>query len=134
MPITITIDVIPLLISSIVCFALGAFWFSPALFGRKWKSLRAVQDHEGITLRSYSLSFIVIVILNIFMSFIVDLTHAATMSSGIVIGVLMWSGFCATTAAIQFLFERRSLPLFLITSGYSLVLCVISATLNALWR
>ncbi len=130
----ISFDIAPILVSSIVCFSIVAFWFSPALFGVKWKSLIGNPELKNITVRSYILIFLVIIIFNIVMSLAIDITNSVGMSNGVIAGVLIWIGFCCSTMAIQFLFEQRSKFLFLITSGYLLVICVISAALHAMWK
>jgi hypothetical protein len=130
----LSMHVIPLLISTLVCFSIGSFWFSPALFGVKWRELLGKPKEETITIFSFLLFVFVIFAFNIAVSAAVDLTGTRGMFDGITIGFFLWLGFCVTTVAVQFLFEGRSLKLFFMISGYLFFLCIISATMFALWR
>lgn len=128
---------LPTLISTLICFSLGTFWFSRALFGNKWMELIGKTDDEMkniLTLKMYGIFFLVLFIFNYAMSVFIDITNTIGMAQGIETGIWIWAGFCATTIAFVFLFEGRSRILYVITTGYLLVACIISGTLHAMWR
>ena len=126
----------PIFVASLINFSLGAFWFSPALFGNIWEKLLAKNGTElnnKVTIKIYGIIFLVILIFNFGMWLVIERLHVVGMWHGIVIGSLVWVGFCATSMAIQFLFEGRPRLLYVISAGYSLVMCVISAALFSMW-
>ena len=125
---------IPILISTLVCFSLGAFWFSPALFGRKWRELTGKPVDENIPFKSYLFFLSIILVFNIAMSVLADMTGTFRMSSGVIMGLSVWIGFGLPVISFEFLFERRNALLLFITSGYFFVASVISGALHSLWR
>ncbi|MDD8017381.1 MAG: DUF1761 domain-containing protein [Bacteroidota bacterium] len=128
---------IPILISTIICFALGSLWYSQALFGKKWMELIG-KDFSKIppvhSLKNYTGVFFVLLLFNFIMSIFIDLTDSVGMTQGIITGIGFWIGFSAATVAINFLFEERPRILFFITVGYALVIFVISGALFGMWR
>ena len=125
---------IPILISTLVCFSLGAFWFSPALFGRKWRELTGKSHHENFPIASYLFFLFIILIFNIAMSVLADISGTFRMSAGVIMGLSVWIGFGLPIMSFEFLFERRNASLLFITSGYFLAVSVISGALQSLWR
>lgn len=131
------VDVTVLLISSLICFSIGALWFSPALFGKQWFTIiEATHDDYGyyINGRTFSWFALFVVLLNVGMGFVVDSLGYKTMNDGVILGIAMWIVFIIPSVGIHVAVERRSFFLFIIYSGYFLVTFVISAALFAMWR
>jgi hypothetical protein len=134
---SVEINYLAIAIASIVCFAIGTFWYSPALFGNRWMNLigkSSEELHSKSSLKYYCGAYVAIVLLCFVMAHIVDYVGATKMNSGVLIGIIIWAGFSAPITAISYLFERRPLALYFINSGYYLVICVISGTLLAMMK
>ena len=126
----------PIFVASLINFSLGTFWFSPALFGNIWKKLLEKDKNTSnrtVTLKTYGSIFLVILVYNFIMWALINRVRAVGMWEGVYVGSLVWAGFCATAIAIQFLFEGRSRLLFGISAGYSLIMCIVSGALFAMW-
>ncbi len=117
-----------ILLASISAFALGFIWYS-LIFSKRWmkeNNFTAESNKEANMLKIFGLSFL----LMFFAAFILALFIGK--GSGVVFGAM--AGFMAgigwvfTFIGVVYLFERRSLALFLINSLYS----VLSLTIMGL--
>ncbi len=130
-------DIPAIVISAFICFSFAALWFSPALFGTVWlKQLgkRNEEVHLLINLRTYALVFLFLFFFSASVDFVVDNIHAVGLAMGVETGIIIWLVISFSHAAVHFTFERRTMTLFAIYSGYYLVASVISASLFAMWR
>lgn len=126
-------------VASLVFFVTGSVWFS-ALFGQTW--VKELADHNveikqpsqavlmtcmGLTLLQNSLASFAIACLAI-------LTGSTTAVSGLLLGLLLAVGFCATAIGGVFTWERRSLKLFLIDAGYPMMGVIFASIILSVWR
>ena len=133
----IDLHIIPILVSSIICFALGALWFSPALFGNIWMTLLGRKSNDAAhyaNLRTFGAIALFILIFNIGMEVIVDWINAVRMSEGVTVGVMVGLAVSFTHTGIQMALEQKPKLLLAIYSCYYLCISVISASLMAMWR
>lgn len=137
MTVTLSLDIGAILLSAFICFSLAAFWFSPALFGTFWRNAieaDGVASYRPVSLRSYGLSFILLLLFSAVVNIVVDLFGAVGMMQGVAAGIVIWLIVTFSHAAVYAAFDRRSFILFALYAGYYLVASVISSTLFALWR
>lgn len=131
------VHLVPVVVSTIICFALGALWFSPALFGNVWLRLlekNSASAQEHINSKTLSFLFLFIVAFNVGMEIIVDKAGAVGMNEGVRLGVLIAIAVSYAHTGIFIILERKPILLLAIYSGYYLVISVISASLMAMWR
>jgi hypothetical protein len=127
-------DTTAVLLSSLISFAIGALWLSPALFGNLWLKSLNIPPHDYslyINGRTYCWLAAFVAGLNAGISVVVDLMGYSNMREGIYGGIYMWVIFIIPQFAV---FERRPIFLYAIYSGYFLVMFVISSALFAMWR
>lgn len=125
--------------STAIFFVLGSIWYS-ALFRSLWTE--ELKQHNVIIKQptSQDLTFKMLLTLaanflaSLAMACLVHMTGSSTAASGITLGIIVALGFVATTLALVFIWESRSLRLFLIDSGYPILGVIISAVLLSLWR
>ncbi len=133
----ISFDIVGILISSFICFALAALWFSSALFGNLWLkqlSKNGLAAHELNELRIFVYVFLFLILFATVENIIVDGFKVNGMKEGIGIGIIVWSLISSAHAAIHFAFERRTIILFGIYSSYYLAASVIISTLLSMRR
>lgn len=120
--------------ASIAGFAIGAIWYSPLLFAKSWQREAGVTDEQ---LRSANMALIFGGALAL--TFVAALVFALFLGPqpGVRFGAA--AGFAAglfwvtASLGVNYLFERRSLRLFLINGGYNtLMFTAIGAVLGAL--
>jgi len=126
------------IVSSVVTFILGAIWYSPPLFGRKWMALlgkTAEEIQQGVSPMMYVIGFVSGLISCFAISCVVNAAGAATLVNGALIGFLCWLGFAgATSYNNQVNFVGKPVGLWAIDSGYNLVTFVISGAILAIWK
>ena len=110
---------LPSLIAALSAFALGGLWYSPLLFGKVWQREAGLSDEQlagASKARIFGLSFILCLIAAIAFSMVIGTEASFFMAfhSGVGIG-LAW---VATSFGVNYLFELRSLKLWLINAGY----------------
>jgi hypothetical protein len=110
---------LPSLIAALSAFALGGLWYSPALFGKVWQREAGLTDEQlgaANKARIFGLSFILCLVAAIAFSMVItpEASFFMAFHSGVGIG-LFW---VATSFGINYLFELKSLKLWLINAGY----------------
>ena len=106
------------LAAAISAFLLGGLWYSPALFGKAWQRDAGLTDEQlkgGNPAKIYGGSFV--------LSLVAAATFAMFLGK-LPVGTATAYGFCAgltwvaASFGINYLFERRSVGLFLVNGGY----------------
>ena len=116
-------------------FVIGGVWYSPLLFGKAWLRETGLNDEElrrrnmGVVFgASFLLSLIIAINLSAFLAGPPDLVW------GMTAGALAGIGWVATGMGITYLFEARSMRLFLINAGYHAVTFVIMGGIIGIWK
>lgn len=133
----IEIHLAAVLAAAVANMAVGAIWYAPRLFGKRW--LAAVgwsqeelerRKQQGLS-KAYGWTFVASVALAYFLAHCVELLGATTLLGGAHVGFWLWLGFVATTAVSTYLFEGRSLGLYAINTGCHLAGLVVMGALLA---
>ncbi len=129
------------LVSAAVIWILGAVWYSPALFSKRWVVLQGRSEEElkkaaagsnmGLMLLQAFLcglvtSWTLAVIINHFVSM--------TAIRGALVGGLCWFGFAGATSYATNLFSMKPRQLWLIDSGYNLASFILAGIILGIWR
>lgn len=106
-------------VSSLV---LGGIWYSPILFGKPWQRAAGLSDEQaqsGNMAMIFGLAFL----LSLIAAYVFALFIGSEMSLGASTAAGFSAGLCwvAASYGICYLFERRSLSLWLINGGYHTV-------------
>jgi hypothetical protein len=134
------LNYLAVLVASAVFFVLGSMWFSGILFGSVW--VKELEHHKVTfkkpTQRDLLMKMLLTFIANFFacvgMACLVTMTDSSTATSGFWLGVLASAGFVLPAIASVFIWEGRSLTLFLIDSGYPTVGVILAGIILSLWR
>jgi hypothetical protein len=110
---------LPSLIAALSAFILGGLWYSPVLFGKAWQREAGLSDERlknSNTALVFGVSFILCLIAAVAFSMVIGTEPSFFMAlhSGIGVG-LAW---VATSLGVNYLFELKSLKLWLINAGY----------------
>jgi hypothetical protein len=131
------INYLAVLVCAILLWVLGAAWYSPAMFAKKWMKLLGITREPGKRdglLLGMTASFFGDLVMSFILANIISWAHIGGFARGSVMGVLMWMGFIAAPNLPQGLYERRPFNLFAINSGYWLLGLVIVGGILATWR
>ena len=121
----------------LIYVVIGAFWYSPAGFGKQWKKhtgidiMKMPQDAANKAISFVAVSAAVQVLTLAIVLNMLDITEAV---DGMTIGVLLWLGFtAATTVGVTFYSQKSWSYLWLNSSYFLLVMAIGSAILTA-WK
>lgn len=133
------VNYLAVLVAGIIFQALGAAWYSPALFGTAWMRESGMTDAQLAAAKAkgmgktYTIAFIGALITAFVLAHITQAFNARTAFDGAQIGFWMWLGFAAPIQLGSVLWDNKSTKYFAITTGYQLVALVISGALLAIW-
>lgn len=133
------INWVAILVATIAAFIIGGLWYS-ALFRSVWRRLSGLQDDQlqpGAAL-SYGLGFICSFIMAYVMARVVDYVlrepEQKTIGNGLLVGLLVWTGFVATTSLTTDLIGRKPLARWLVEALHFLVVLLMMGGLLAYWQ
>ncbi|MCH8334285.1 MAG: DUF1761 domain-containing protein [Proteobacteria bacterium] len=129
------INWLAVVVATVIAFAIGGLWYSKALFGSAWLeevglTEEAVKNANmpGLFGGTLVLQFLAVTALAALIG--TDSSWQSGLYSGLLVGVF----WVATAYGITYLFEQRSLRLFLINAGYNVVLFSIVGTILGAWH
>lgn len=116
-------------------FLLGGIWYSPALFGRAWQRETGLSDTQ-LQSRSMAMVFGTSFVLALIMAFNLAafLQGPPDLAWGMTAGALAGVGWVAMAMGVTYLFEARSMKLFLINAGYHAVSFIIMGAILGAWK
>lgn len=130
------INWLAVLAAAMLTFALGGFWYSPALFGRTWMSANQFTDADlakSSMGKVFTLAFVFAVVMAVNLAaFLAD--PKTTASWGATAGFLAGFGWIRLGIATISLFERCSAKYVLINGGYMTVSVVVMGLILGAWR
>jgi hypothetical protein len=130
------INYLAVLVATVAAFAVGWAWYG-FLFQKQWMSLMGISADSMKSMpltptQAMILGFIStlvsVYVLAVFVSAAPSLTGAS------ILVFWLWLGFVATTQLGSFLWEGRSIKLFLINASQSLVALFVAAIILVLWQ
>lgn len=132
-----SINWLAVLVSTLVFYGLGAFWYAPPVFGKAWmKAIGMDKDSAKkdvnmtkLFITTFILSLIMVVNLAFFLS---DASIGA--GEGALYGFLTGFGWVAMSIALTALYEQRSLSYILINSGYLTVGFTVVGFILGAWK
>lgn len=124
-----------IILAAVINMAVGAFWYSPALFGKVWaKALGKKEGDMGDANTGYSVSTVGALVQNFILANLVVDLGLTTVSKGAMLGFWLWLGFLVLVMAGDTVFASRSWKIWKINAGYYFVVLVINGALLAAWR
>lgn len=118
----------PILIAAVVYFILGAFWYSPQVFGNlcttSCSTKHDVEEHEEkkkCCLIAYIGEFIIALIIAYVLALFMKVTQTNRFFEGITLAFWAWLGFIATTHFSAILWCRRSFKHYLVNTLFMLI-------------
>ena len=122
------------LVAALSGFVLGGLWYSPVLFGKAWQRETGLSD-EVLAKGNMALIFGTTFVLCVVASAVFAMFLGPRPSLELGVGAGFAAGLCWVTSSfgINYLFERRSLKLFLINGGYHTLQFTLIGLVLALW-
>lgn len=129
-----SLNFIAILVAALVSFAIGGLWYSPLLFGQAWMEENGFtdEDTQGNMVLIFGTTFVLALI--IAFNLAAFLGPEVTVGQGLTYGALAGIGWVAAAIGILYLFERKSMRLFLINAGYHAVTFTLMGGILGLWH
>lgn len=124
-----------ILVAAALSFLIGGVWYSPILFAKRWQRECGLSDEQlknANMARIFGLAYVCSLVMAVNLA--AFLGAKATVPFGLAAGAAAGIGWVAMCFAINDLFERRSLVLWLINSGYHVVSLTLMGGLLAWWK
>lgn len=133
----ISFNYLAILVATISTFLLGGLWYSPALFAKAW--MREIGlDPENPPADKGGLGRIMgtAFVLELLMAFNLAafIGPKGTLAFGLFAGAAAGFGWVALSMGVTYLFEQKSLKLFLINGGYHGVAFTLMGAILGAWH
>jgi Protein of unknown function (DUF1761) len=133
------VRILPVLVSAIAVFALGALWYSPFLFGRAWVRAHGYTEEKIARMRAsagraYAISFACNLVMAVAMSILIGRMNVTMLRGGVKLGALLGIGFAAPLGLAANVFSEKRLSAWLIDAGYQIASLILMGVILVAWR
>ncbi len=123
------------IIGGVAAFLLGFVWYT-ALFGNAWKAETGMTDEDaksGMAL-THGLSFVMMCIIAFGINYVINFhkPEEQTFVHGAFHGFQIMGLYAVPAIAINYLYQKKSIKLFLIDAGYVLAFSALAGGLMAM--
>jgi hypothetical protein len=135
----IDINYLAVLVAAIAAYAVGAVWYSPIGFGKWWMKEMGLKKDEMHKMplsptQAMTLGFVFTLLLSYVFAHFVVLVGVADVASALTLGFWAWLGFGFTTLSYSWLYEGKSVRLFLFNAAHLLVALLAMSLVYGLWQ
>jgi len=132
------VNYLAVLVAAVASFLLGWFWYGP-LFGKPWMKLMNFDKNSMKSMKlspvtAMILGFLTYLIIAYVLAGFISILNAATIVEGMKIAFWIWLGFIATTTLGSFLWEGKSIKLYLLNNAYNLLNILVIAVILTAWK
>jgi Protein of unknown function (DUF1761) len=124
-----------ILVAALMSFAIGGLWYSPLLFARAWMTeagLTEQQTKDAPMGRIFGLAAVASLVMAFNLAAFIG--PKASLGFGLFAGAAAAIGWVAMSLGVIYLFEQRSLKLWLINSGYQVIAYTLMGGLIGVWK
>ena len=101
------VNYIALLVASVVGYIIPMIWYAPPLFGKQWMKYAGIKEMK-MSPFVMVFGFIITIVFNYVIAWVVLLANASTFIQGMGIGAFLWLGFIATNQLDGVLYAKKS--------------------------
>ena len=124
-----------IIVAAVSAFALGAVWFSPVMFSKRWMKESGVTEESAKAanmVKTFGLAFLLSLLASFFLAMFIGADAGA--GFGALAGFMAGLGWVFTYMGIIYLFEAKTLAHFLINSMYSVASLTIMGFIIGVWQ
>ena len=125
---------IAVLVAALSSFIIGGLWYSPLLLGKTWLNASGLTEadlQKGNPAVTYGVSLILCIVIALGLSAFV--AAGAGWKVGLHHGVTFSLVFVAASFGVNYLFEKKSLKLFIVNAGYHVVQFAVIGIVLGVW-
>ena len=110
---------------------LGAFWYSPAGFGKIWMKKMGIEKPEDLAgaNQAYASSAFSALVLAIFFSYLFNIVNVQSAGHAMGVALLVWVGAIVAAVIPPYFWENRPKVIAAIYCGYKLVSVLLMAVI-----
>lgn len=135
------VDALAIIITALISFGVGVLWHSPLLFLKQWLRLMHITEKEVKKAKAkaknmnptYAIAFGANLVLAWAIGFLLYVMQGTGAAAGLIVAVVCWLGFVATTTLNNVLWEGKSWALWRFSNAYLLVQFLIVGALMGAW-
>jgi hypothetical protein len=139
----VSVNYLAVLVSGIASMIIGGLWYGP-LFGKAWLRLSGISEEKinevkqkGVT-KSYLIMFIGSLVMAFVMAHSLEFASNYLLITGVPAGLSggfwNWLGFVAPVTLGSVLWDGKPWKLWMINSGYYLVLLCVMGVILSTWK
>jgi hypothetical protein len=126
-----------ILVATIAYFFLGAIWYS-ALFTKQWIALHKIDVNAPDAKKGVAVimigGFLLTILIVAGIAFLQPHLAVTTFAGGVKLGALVSVCFSATSLAMNYLYLKKPLGLYVIDCGYHIAGCCIAGAILGTWH
>lgn len=129
------INFLAVLVAALSSFVIGYLWYAPFTFGTVWMKEVGLTDkkiRQTNLIKTFGLTFLLSLVICFNLAAL--LGRDSGLAWGMMAGGLAGIGWVGASLGINYLFERKSLKLFLINGGYNAVTYIIAGGIIGAWQ
>lgn len=125
------INLVAVALAALSAFFIGSLWYT-FIFAKSWQKLIGTNSHDGTAkkpnfIRLLIVSFILEIIMAFNLAFFIG--PNATWLFGLFAGIAVGFGWVSLAFGVNYMFEGKSLKLWLINAGYNTVIFAVMGTI-----
>jgi hypothetical protein len=133
----IRLNWIAILVAAIASFLFEALWYS--IFMKEWllgigRTMEWLSSSGMNPSIQYAVAILCAVIVAAVLSICIQVSGEQTVIRGILCAATIWFGFIATNLATEYIFEVRTLQIYAINAGFSLINLVLMGAIVGAWK
>jgi hypothetical protein len=131
------VNFLAIIVCAVVSMIVGTIWYGP-LFGKKWMkhfnfTKEEMEKGKKDMPKTYGMMFAGTLATSYVLAVIVGMAPMHDMITGVVGAFWVWLGFIVAVKFSEVLFEKKSLEVFYIESGYYFVFLLVAGAILGSW-
>lgn len=128
------------IVAGIVYYAIGAAWYSPALFGKPWMRSIGWNEEAGpppASAADYALPLVAYIVAGVATAMLAVATGTDTFGEGVVLGLVLGVGVATVLAFVTAVFDPQKVSKmvwFEVTAGYHALGLLLAAVIVSIWE
>ena len=123
------------LVAAVVGYAIGAVWYAPPVFGKRWlAALGKSKDQLGDPLKPMVVQFFLALVIAAVLAAVVVRFGAVTWIEGAAIGFVLSVGLVSTSLLTAWMFCSLNMKLYWLQVGYKVVTITAMGAILGAWR
>jgi hypothetical protein len=135
------VNLLAVLVAAISTMIVGFLWYSPILFAKPWMREMGYDPEDKARIKemqksagpAYAGSFVASLISAFVLALFFRWLRVSGIHYGLVTSFHVWLGFVATVQFTDALFQKKSMKLFAINTGFQLLCFLVMGAILASW-